>query len=196
MWDDARIKALNTPEVAAALPAQAIHVVVQSVETAITQLFTTMLSAVMPKFAVQVGAGPLVTSPVQSYNTTTAVNSNDALPRVLADTDYGFAFVTLYDATLVRLTFPMVASPCAERDSCPRALVCVCVCGVCVCVCDQFRVLQHANLRRSDGVIVRANQTSIQNAVKHYFAENPNPDYGEIILSTEAHSSTRSDRAV
>ncbi|ELR24201.1 serine/threonine protein kinase [Acanthamoeba castellanii str. Neff] len=146
MWDDARIKALNTPEVAAALPAQAIHVVVQSVETAITQLFTTMLSAVMPKFAVQVGAGPLVTSPVQSYNTTTAVNSNDALPRVLADTDYGFAFVTLYDATL-------------------------------------FRVLQHANLRRSDGVIVRANQTSIQNAVKHYFAENPNPDYGEIILS-------------
>jgi phosphate transport system substrate-binding protein len=54
MWNDPRIKAINSPEVADALPEQAITVITQSISSAITQLLTEMLSAVVPRFAATV----------------------------------------------------------------------------------------------------------------------------------------------
>jgi phosphate transport system substrate-binding protein len=54
MWNDPRIKAINSPEVADALPAQAIVVVTQSISSAITQLLTEMLSATVPRFSTSV----------------------------------------------------------------------------------------------------------------------------------------------
>jgi len=54
MWDDDRIKALNSPQVAAALPSTPIIVVTQSLATVITTLFTRVLSAKVPAFAAQV----------------------------------------------------------------------------------------------------------------------------------------------
>jgi ABC-type phosphate transport system substrate-binding protein len=53
-WNDARIKAINSPAVANALPAKSIVVVTQTTSSAITQLFTTMLSAKVAAFAAQV----------------------------------------------------------------------------------------------------------------------------------------------
>jgi phosphate transport system substrate-binding protein len=53
-WNDARIKAINSPIVANALPAQSIIVVTQTTSSAITQLFTAMLSAQVAAFAAQV----------------------------------------------------------------------------------------------------------------------------------------------
>ena len=50
MWNDARIKAINSPEVAAALPAQPITVITSSDSSAPEQLFTYMLSAEVPEF--------------------------------------------------------------------------------------------------------------------------------------------------
>jgi hypothetical protein len=88
--------------VAAALPGQAIRVVTLSVAAAITQLFTTMLNATVPAFASQMGAGPLITFPVASRNTTQVSDSIKDLPITLATTDYGFAFINHYDSVLVR----------------------------------------------------------------------------------------------
>jgi hypothetical protein len=51
MWNDQRIKNLNTPEVAALLPAQPIIVITQSIQSAVTRLFTAVLSARVPEFA-------------------------------------------------------------------------------------------------------------------------------------------------
>jgi ABC-type phosphate transport system substrate-binding protein len=56
MWNDPRIQAINSPEVAAALPAQPITVITQSISSAITQLLTEMLSATVPRFAAAVRA--------------------------------------------------------------------------------------------------------------------------------------------
>jgi ABC-type phosphate transport system substrate-binding protein len=53
-WNDARIKAINSPVVANALPAKPIVVVTQTTSSAITHLFTTMLSAQVAAFAAQV----------------------------------------------------------------------------------------------------------------------------------------------
>jgi ABC-type phosphate transport system substrate-binding protein len=50
-WNDQRIKDLNTPEVAALLPAQPIIVISQSIQSAVTRLFTAVLSARVPEFA-------------------------------------------------------------------------------------------------------------------------------------------------
>lgn len=58
MWNDSRIKSINSPVVAALLPAQPIVVVTLSESSAITQLFTYMLNATVPSFAAQV---PLLT---------------------------------------------------------------------------------------------------------------------------------------
>lgn len=54
MWNDQRILDLNSAEVAAALPAQAILVISQSVESITTTLFTTVLSSKVPQFAAAV----------------------------------------------------------------------------------------------------------------------------------------------
>jgi ABC-type phosphate transport system substrate-binding protein len=54
MWDDDRIKALNSPQVAAVLPSTPIIVVTQSLATVITTMFTLVLSAKVPAFAAQV----------------------------------------------------------------------------------------------------------------------------------------------
>jgi ABC-type phosphate transport system substrate-binding protein len=97
-----RIKALNAPEVANALPSQPIRVVIQSVASAITTLFTTMLNDTVPKFAKRVGAGSLVRFPVASSNTTTLVTDNEAIIREMAAKAYSFAITTQYDAVLVR----------------------------------------------------------------------------------------------
>jgi hypothetical protein len=56
VWNDPRIQAINSPEVAAALPAQPITVIMQSISSAITQLLTEMLSATVPRFAATVRA--------------------------------------------------------------------------------------------------------------------------------------------
>jgi phosphate transport system substrate-binding protein len=53
-WNDARIKAINSPAVANVLPAKSIVVVTQTTSSDITQLFTTMLSAKVAAFAAQV----------------------------------------------------------------------------------------------------------------------------------------------
>jgi ABC-type phosphate transport system substrate-binding protein len=59
MWDDDRIKALNSPQVAAALPSQPIIVITQSMVSAVTSVFTTVLSAKVPAFAAQVPNSPM-----------------------------------------------------------------------------------------------------------------------------------------
>jgi ABC-type phosphate transport system substrate-binding protein len=51
MWNDQRIRNLNTPQVAALLPARHIVVVTQSINSAVTRLFTAALSAQVPEFA-------------------------------------------------------------------------------------------------------------------------------------------------
>jgi hypothetical protein len=101
-WDDVRIKAINVQEVADALPSQPIRVVIQSVASAITRLFTTLLNDTVPQFADRVGAGPLVRFPIASSNTTTLVRANEAIIRALAAKAYSFAIITQYDAVLVR----------------------------------------------------------------------------------------------
>jgi ABC-type phosphate transport system substrate-binding protein len=49
-WSDQRIKNINSQEVADALPDQNIIVVIHEVQSAYTQLFTTMLSTMVPEF--------------------------------------------------------------------------------------------------------------------------------------------------
>jgi ABC-type phosphate transport system substrate-binding protein len=49
-WSDQRIKDINSQEVADALPDQNIIVVIHEVQSAYTQLFTTMLSTMVPEF--------------------------------------------------------------------------------------------------------------------------------------------------
>jgi phosphate transport system substrate-binding protein len=56
MWNDSRIQALNSPEVAEALPGQPIKVITQSVATGLTSLLTTVLSRRVSDFADQVRA--------------------------------------------------------------------------------------------------------------------------------------------
>jgi phosphate transport system substrate-binding protein len=51
MWNDPRIKALNPPSVADALPAQPIIVLMRTYESSVTQIFSTVLSAAVPEFA-------------------------------------------------------------------------------------------------------------------------------------------------
>jgi ABC-type phosphate transport system substrate-binding protein len=58
MWNDDSIKAINTPEVAAALPDQPIIVITQSVVSAVMQAFTTVLNNTVPAFAAQVLTPP------------------------------------------------------------------------------------------------------------------------------------------
>jgi hypothetical protein len=50
MWDDERIKAINSDDVAAALPHEPIIVITESIDSAVTQLFTSVLSATVPEF--------------------------------------------------------------------------------------------------------------------------------------------------
>jgi phosphate transport system substrate-binding protein len=50
MWDDERIKAINSADVAAALPHEPIIVITESIDSAVTQLFTSVLSATVPEF--------------------------------------------------------------------------------------------------------------------------------------------------
>jgi phosphate transport system substrate-binding protein len=108
LWNDTRIKALNSPAVADALPGKPIVVITQTTSSAITQLFTTMLSAKVPAFAEQVGTGEQVTFPVQAaVNQSIEVDNYTSLVATLADTNYGFAFINNYDAVLVR---PRVSS--------------------------------------------------------------------------------------
>lgn len=108
LWNDTRIKALNSPAVADALPGKPIVVITQTTSSAITQLFTTMLSAKVPAFAEQVGTGEQVTFPVQAaVNQSVEVDNYTSLVATLADTNYGFAFINNYDAVLVR---PRVSS--------------------------------------------------------------------------------------
>jgi ABC-type phosphate transport system substrate-binding protein len=54
MWNDSRIKSINSLFVASLLPAQPIVVVTLSESSAITQLFTYALNATVPSFAAQV----------------------------------------------------------------------------------------------------------------------------------------------
>ncbi len=54
MWDDDRIKAVNTAEVAALLPTKVIYVCLQSTASETTLLFTSVLSAMVPEFAAAV----------------------------------------------------------------------------------------------------------------------------------------------
>jgi ABC-type phosphate transport system substrate-binding protein len=55
MWDDERIKALNSDAVVAALPSQPIIVITQSIAAGTTSTFTAVLTATVPDFAAQVG---------------------------------------------------------------------------------------------------------------------------------------------
>jgi hypothetical protein len=54
MWNDDRIKALNSIEVVAALPVQPIIVITQSISSSVTQAFTTALNLTVPEFSAQV----------------------------------------------------------------------------------------------------------------------------------------------
>jgi phosphate transport system substrate-binding protein len=54
MWNDQRIKDINSAEVAAALPAESIIVLTASSSSSIEQLFTYMLSTQVPEFASEV----------------------------------------------------------------------------------------------------------------------------------------------
>ncbi len=42
-------------------------------------------------------------------------------------------------------------------------------------------------MNNTAGVVVRANSTTVQSALSNYLADNPDPDYTGIILSTVAH---------
>ena len=54
MWNDDRIKALNSIEVVTALPVQPIMVITQSISSSVTQAFTTALNLTVPEFSAQV----------------------------------------------------------------------------------------------------------------------------------------------
>ena len=58
MWNDDRIKALNSIEVVAALPVQPIIVITQSISSSVTQAFTTVLNLTVPEFSAQVQNPP------------------------------------------------------------------------------------------------------------------------------------------
>jgi ABC-type phosphate transport system substrate-binding protein len=49
-WSDTRIRDINSPAVASALPNETITVVIHEVQSAYTQLFTSMLSTMVPEF--------------------------------------------------------------------------------------------------------------------------------------------------
>jgi hypothetical protein len=128
LWNDTRIKNLNSPEVAAALPSRPIIVITQSSATGLTNLFTTVLDAMVPDFAarvraphaaqsaaspalsltgrtflercdhmLQVGAGSLVSFPVQSAaNNRSIVVPLDVIGS-LRTIPYSFAFWPVSD---------------------------------------------------------------------------------------------------
>jgi ABC-type phosphate transport system substrate-binding protein len=159
MWDDERIKAINSAVVAAALPHQAIVVITESIDSAVTHLFTSVLSATVPEFnatvnalctkgissykrsfnselcSVQVGTGTLVNFPVLAAgNRSITTASPTGVIDELVATPYSFAFWDLYDITLVRppsiIFFPLLAD--TQSIVCVGCVVCLCVCRVCV----------------------------------------------------------------
>jgi phosphate transport system substrate-binding protein len=67
MWDDDRIKALNSPQVVAALPSQPIIVITQSIATGLTSIFTQVLNATVPAFAAQVCSHTTLSPPSFSH---------------------------------------------------------------------------------------------------------------------------------
>jgi hypothetical protein len=92
MWNDSRIKAINTAKVAGLLPAQPIVVITLSESSAITQLFTYMLNATVPSFARQVGAGSLVYFPVMgAFNRSLNASTGEELVSLLRSTSYSLA---------------------------------------------------------------------------------------------------------
>ncbi|ELR15997.1 phosphate ABC transporter, phosphatebinding protein PstS, putative [Acanthamoeba castellanii str. Neff] len=103
MWDDERIKAINSAVVAAALPHQAIVVITESIDSAVTHLFTSVLSATVPEFNATVGTGTLVNFPVLAAgNRSITTASPTGVIDELVATPYSFAFWDLYDITLSR----------------------------------------------------------------------------------------------
>jgi ABC-type phosphate transport system substrate-binding protein len=119
MWNDTHIKKINSPAVAALLPAQPIVVVVLTESSAVTQLFTYMLNATVRSFAAevphhqgqptfdlrrvlqtltgascvsQVGAGGQVYFPVQgAFNRSLNASSGEELVSLLRSTQYSIA---------------------------------------------------------------------------------------------------------
>jgi hypothetical protein len=132
MWNDAQIKALNSPTVAAALPERPIFVITVTIGNAMNELTTTALNASVPRFAtqvryvrllfhmrllilalwhsnpiprsdaLQVGAGPLVTYPVEATNRSVQTNSLTAFAAVMAANADTFGFWQAYEVFSVR----------------------------------------------------------------------------------------------
>ncbi|ELR20490.1 phosphate ABC transporter, periplasmic phosphatebinding protein [Acanthamoeba castellanii str. Neff] len=103
MWNDDRIKALNSIEVVAGLPVQPIIVITQSISSSVTQAFTTALNLTVPEFSAQVGAGTLVSYPVQAdVNRSIVTGAVDGIMSNLRDVRYSFTTWLAYEILLSR----------------------------------------------------------------------------------------------
>jgi ABC-type phosphate transport system substrate-binding protein len=103
LWNDDRIKAINTDEVAAALPAQSIIVVTSKDSSALEQLYTYMLSAQSAEFNATVGVGSNVTFPVESAGANRSIITDaDNTLTTLKQNKYSFAFWWYHEVLLVR----------------------------------------------------------------------------------------------
>jgi hypothetical protein len=101
MWDDDRIKALNSEEVVSNLPSKQILVVTQNVSSTLTQLFVSVLRAQVPGFGDFVSSSTNPSFPVQSTNRSLVTTATDGVIPLLTANSYSFAFWQYYDIALV-----------------------------------------------------------------------------------------------
>jgi ABC-type phosphate transport system substrate-binding protein len=127
VWNDQRLRNINPPDVAAALPAQPIVVVTLAIGNAVTQLLSSALNATRtewasrvhsplhpcartsiltqsPSIVHQVGVGAAVKFPVESAgNRSVQTSSLNDFTTLLAARPYSFGFWQSYEVYQVRL---------------------------------------------------------------------------------------------
>ena len=111
-WDDPRIKALQSPEVASRLPHKPIIAVHRSDASGTTAIFTTYLSKSSREWAKEVGSGLTVKWPVDEVGRGIGAPKNQGVAATVSKTPYSIGYVELAYAWQAKL--PMAALKNAE----------------------------------------------------------------------------------
>jgi hypothetical protein len=122
MWDDDRIKALNSEEVVNNLPSQPILVATQNISSTLTQLFVSVLRANVPGFSDFVSSSTNPSFPVQSTNRSLVTTAADGVMPLLNANSYSFAFWQLYDISLVSKQSMCIPPYLTLADTAPHQL--------------------------------------------------------------------------
>ncbi len=111
-WDDPRIKALQTPEVASRLPHKPIIAVHRSDASGTTAIFTTYLTKSSKEWAKKVGNGLVVKWPVDEIGRGIGAPKNQGVAAAVSKTPYSIGYVELAYAWQAKL--PVAALRNAE----------------------------------------------------------------------------------